>query len=112
MDSYLIIIFVSLLSVLLILSAVFSAAETAYSSLSKSKIQVKVDKGSKTAKLILKHYNTFGKTLATILICNNLVNIASSAIITLLLTKLLGATATTSIVSTAIMTPLIVISER
>lgn len=109
MDSYLIIIFVSLLSVLLILSAVFSAAETAYSSLSKSKIQVKVDKGSKTAKLILKHYNTFGKTLATILICNNLVNIASSAIITLLLTKLLGATATTSIVSTAIMTPLIVI---
>lgn len=110
MDSYLIIIFISLLALLLIFSALFSAAETAYSSLSKSKLQLKVDGGSKVAKLIQKHYNTFGKTLATILICNNLVNISSSAIIAVLFGQMFpGNEAMVTIVSTAVMTPLVVI---
>lgn len=98
-----------LLAILVSFSAFFSAAETAYSSVSKSKIESKVKSGKKSALLIKKHFHSFGWTLATILICNNLVNISSSALITFLFTKLMGATGAVTVISTFVMTPIIVI---
>lgn len=109
MSSGLTIGLIVLLAILIIFSAFFSAAETAYSSVSKSKIANEAKKGKRSALLISKHYNSFGWTLATILICNNLVNISASALITFLFTKLLGATGTVTIISTFVMTPIIVI---
>ena len=109
MSNGLIIGLIILLLVLIILSALFSAAETAYSSVSKSKIESNVKNGKKSAILIKKHHKSFGWTLATILICNNLVNISASALITFLFSKLLGASGTAAIISTFVMTPIIVI---
>jgi len=95
---------------LVFLSALFSAAETAYSSVSKVKINSEVIKKRRSAILIQKHYKSFGWTLATILIANNLVNIAASTIITYVLSShLSGSNATATIISTFVMTPIIVI---
>jgi len=95
---------------LVFLSALFSAAETAYSSVSKVKINSEVIKKCRSAILIQKHYKSFGWTLATILIANNLVNIAASTIITYVLSShLSGSNATATIISTFVMTPIIVI---
>ena len=109
MSNTVLIILIVLLVFLIVFSAFFSAAETAYSSVSKAKIEKEAKSGKKSAILIKKHFNKFGWTLATILICNNLVNISSSALITFLFTKLMGATGTVTIISTFIMTPIIVI---
>ena len=103
------IIFIVILCILILFSAFFSAAETAYSSVSQSKIDVDFKKGKKSAILIRKHYKSFGWTLSTILICNNLVNIGASTAMTYLFTKVIGATNSVAIIATAVMTPIIVI---
>jgi len=98
------------LAILIFLSALFSAAETAYSSVSKVKINSEVSKKKRTAILIQKHYKSFGWTLSTILIANNLVNIAASTIITYILSShISGNNAVATIISTFVMTPIIVI---
>lgn len=102
-------VLILLLVFLIIFSAFFSAAETAYSSVSRSLIESESKKGKKSALLIKKHYKTFGWTLATILIFNNLVNISSSALVTYLFTKAMGASGAATIVSTFVMTPIIVV---
>lgn len=98
-----------ILSILIFLSAFFSAAETAYSSVSKSKIEIEAKNKKRGAILIKKHYKSFGWTLSTILICNNLVNISASALITFLFTKLLGVSGKATIIATFVITPIIVI---
>ena len=63
----------------LILSAYFSATETAFSSANGTKLRTLAEKGSKKAKLaceLLEHYD---KLLSTILIGNNIVNILMAA---------------------------------
>jgi len=98
------------LSILIFLSALFSAAETAYSSVSKVKINSEVSNKKRSAILIQKHYKSFGWTLSTILIANNLVNIAASTIITYILSShISGNDAVATIISTFVMTPIIVI---
>ncbi|MCK5807326.1 MAG: HlyC/CorC family transporter [Mycoplasmataceae bacterium] len=109
MSTPILITLISVLVVLIFFSAFFSAAETAYSSVSKSLIETEAKKGKRSALLIKKHYKSFGWTLATILIFNNLVNISSSALVTFLFTKAMGAGGTATIVSTFVMTPIIVI---
>lgn len=94
---------------LVIGSAIFSASETAYTSLSRAKLEQEIKDGSKSALLVRKHIQKFGQTLATILICNTLVNIASGSLITYLFTDLLGASSQVSLISTAIMTPILVV---
>ena len=79
----------------LIGSAFFSASEMAYSSCSALRLE-NLEEGSrpaKTARYILDH---FDDTLSTILIGNNLVNIASSSLASVLLMLLLGTKAGSS----------------
>lgn len=76
--------------VCVILSAYFSATETAFSSLNKTRLKVLVDQGNKRAKLALKLADNYDKLLSTILIGNNIVNIALSSIATVLLIHLIG----------------------
>lgn len=97
-----------LMFILVALSALFSAAETAYSTIKPVKIEQGIHDGKRSAKLIKKHYKSFGWTLATILISNNLVNVASSSVMTYLLASAVsGGTAT--IISTVVVTPILVI---
>ena len=74
----------------IILSAYFSATETAFSSLNKTRLKVLAEKGDRRAKLTYNLSENYDKLISTILIGNNIVNIAASAIATLLFVELLG----------------------
>lgn len=71
-------------------SAFFSATETAFSSLNKIRLKNYASSGNKRAKRALKIANNFDKAISTILIGNNVVNIASASLATVLFVSLLG----------------------
>lgn len=78
------------LIVLLILSAFFSSAETAFTTVSSIKIRSLIDEGNKKAILVDKINQNKSKMLSAILIGNNLVNIIASSLSTVLAQKLFG----------------------
>ena len=96
-----------ILGILLILSAFFSSAETAFTSLNRLKVKSKADEGSKRAKLVLKLIDNNAKFLSTILIGNNIVNIAASALTTTFAMDIWGNRAIS--IATGILTLLILI---
>lgn len=75
--------------ILTILSGFFSASETAYNSLNKIKLKNKAQEGSKSAKKALLLVDNYDKLISTILIGNNIVNIASATIATLFFTDIM-----------------------
>ncbi|MBR4305460.1 MAG: DUF21 domain-containing protein, partial [Ruminiclostridium sp.] len=70
-------------------SAFFSASETALTSANRIRLKSKAEEGSKGAKLALKLLDKYDKVITTILIGNNIVNIAASSIATVLFTTLI-----------------------
>ncbi|MBQ7014223.1 MAG: HlyC/CorC family transporter [Oscillospiraceae bacterium] len=74
----------------IVMSGYFSATETAFSSLNRVRIKNMSEKGNKKAQLVLKMSESFDKMLSTILIGNNIVNIACSSIATVLFISLLN----------------------
>lgn len=68
----------------IVMSAYFSATETAFSTLNKTRIKALADKGSKRAQKVLKIADDFDGMLSTILIGNNIVNILSASLATIL----------------------------
>lgn len=96
-----------LLVILIALSAFFSASENDYNTVNKIRLQNYVDAGSKKAKTALFIAENYDRTLTTILIGNNIVNIGASSIATLLFVKLFGPSG--AAISTAVMTILILI---
>ncbi len=92
--------------ILVVLSAFFSATETAFSSMNRIKIKNQADNGDKTAKLMLKLADQYDKLLSTILIGNNIVNIALSSIATLFFIGLFpvnGATISTVVITIVVL---------
>ncbi|MEG0805659.1 MAG: hemolysin family protein, partial [Lachnospiraceae bacterium] len=79
------------LLLLIMLSAFFSSAETALTTVNKIRLKTLSDEGSKQAKRVLQVTEDSGKMLSAILIGNNLVNISASAIATVLATDLWGS---------------------
>ena len=75
---------------LLVLSALFSSCETAFSSVNKIRLKNYAAKGDKIAEKALKIANKFEDALTAILIGNNIVNILSTSISTVLFTQILG----------------------
>ena len=89
-----------------ILSAYFSATETAFSSLNKTRLKVLAENGSARAQQALNLAEKYDMLISTILIGNNIVNIAASSIATLLFVKLLqnnGATVSTVVTTIVIL---------
>ncbi|VTU09151.1 magnesium and cobalt efflux protein [Actinobacillus indolicus] len=82
-------LFISL-AILLILSAFFSSSETGLMSLNRYRMRHLAEKGHKGAKLAEKLLSRTDVLLSLILICNNLVNIAASAIATMIGMQLSG----------------------
>ncbi len=74
----------------IVMSAYFSATETAFSSLSRIKIKNMADKGNQRAGLVLRLSENYDALLSTILIGNNIVNIASASLATVLFVRFLG----------------------
>lgn len=75
---------------LVIMSAYFSATETAFSSLSRSRIKMMMERGNRKAALVYKLSENYDKLLSTILVGNNIVNIAVSSIATVFFIDHLG----------------------
>lgn len=90
------------------MSAYFSATETAFSSLNRIRIKNMADKGNRRAALVLKLSEDYDRLLSTILIGNNIVNIACASLSTLLFVRLLGEDAGAS-VSTAVTTVIVLV---
>lgn len=88
---------------LLATSAYFSASETAYTASSRVRIKAMADGGDKRAKTANKLFQNFEKTFATILVGNNIVNIAMASFATILATQIEG-------LSVAVMTLIITVA--
>lgn len=79
-----------LIVILIALSAFFSASETAISSVNRIRLKGMAENGSKGAARALNILVKYDKALTTILIGNNIVNIATSSISTILCIQLVG----------------------
>ena len=92
---------------LLLLSAYFSATETAFSSLNTIRLKNMADGGNRRAALALRLADNYDQLLSTILIGNNIVNIASASLATVLFIRHLGDIGAT--VSTVVTTVVVLI---
>ena len=88
-DTLIVLSSVALLA-LIILSAFFSASETAYTSASKIRLKNLVNDGNKRAGKALHLLDNYEKLLTTILVGNNLVNILASSICTWMFAAFFG----------------------
>ncbi|UVD81756.1 hemolysin family protein [Mycoplasma iguanae] len=109
MEPWLVSLIIIILIILIICSALFSALETAYGSISLAKLEQELHKKSLTKKIIEKHYKHFGRTLSTILIGNNLINISASSILSAFLGVLISNETVVVLITMLVMTPIIVI---
>ena len=92
----------------IVMSAYFSATETAFSSLNRIKMKNMAEKGNRRAVLVLQLSESYDTLLSTILIGNNIVNIASASLATVLFVRLLGEESGPSI-STLVTTVVVLI---
>lgn len=99
---------VIILALLICASAFFSATETAYTSVNKIRIKNMAVEGNKKAEKTLKILDRFDALLSTLLIGNNIVNITSASIATVIFTNWLGGDKGVT-VSTIVMTLLVLV---
>ena len=92
----------------IIMSAYFSATETAFNSLNFTKIKIAAERGDKSAALIIRLLDDYNRLLTTILVGNNIVNIALSSMATVLFIGFLGGELGAT-VSTAVITVIVLI---
>ncbi len=95
------------IAALVFCSAFFSAAETAYTSLSRIRLKAKADSGSKRAALALDLVEQYDRLLTAILIGNNVINIVVTTLSTALFLHWMGAYGPT--VSTLVLTLVLLI---
>lgn len=96
-----------LMAVCLVLSAFFSATETAFSSLNRTRMKSMAEHGDKRAEATLALAERYDELLSTILVGNNVVNIALSSLGTLFFVAMMGTAGAG--VSTAVITVVVLI---
>ena len=92
-----------------VFSGYFSASETAFTTINRIRLKTLAEDGDAGAKLVLKVSENYDKMLTTILIGNNIVNIASASMATLIFAALLADQDLGASVSTAVMTIVVLI---
>lgn len=98
-------LYVAIIVILLLMSAYFSATETAFLAASKTRLKLLAEK-SKKARLALKLSDDYDRLISTILIGNNLVNIAIASLGTIIFVGLMGdigATVSTAVITIAVL---------
>lgn len=90
------------LLILVLCSAFFSSAETAYTCLNRVRLKNMANSGNKRAEKVLAMAEDYDRLISSILIGNNIVNILSTSLATALFVRLLGNSGVT--VSTVVMT--------
>ena len=98
-----------ILIILVAFSAFFSASETAFTSLNKIRLKMMADEGNRRAALAYSMTDNFDKMLSTVLIGNNIVNIAATSVATILFIDLLQSESLGSTISTVVMTVAVLI---
>ena len=91
----------------IVMSAYFSATETAFSTFNRIRVKNLAEKGNKKAVLVMKLADNYDTLISTILIGNNIVNILASSLTTLLFVEWLSSgslAAFASAISTAVLT--------
>lgn len=101
------IISIIMMGALVLFSAYFSATETAFSTLNKTRIKTLAEAGNKKAQLALSLTDNYDKLISTILIGNNIVNIALASLGTVLFVRFYGDIGAT--ISTAVITVVVLI---
>ena len=98
--------YLTIMVVCLILSSFFSATETAFSAMNTTKLKTLAEKGNKNATLVCKLDEQYSRLISTILIGNNIVNIAMASVGTVLFTLKfgdMGATLSTIVVTIVVL---------
>ncbi len=99
-------LYIAIMAALVFGSAYFSATETAFSSLNKTKIKTLAEKDDKRAILALKLEENYDKLISTILIGNNIVNIALASLGTVFFVYFyqdIGATISTVVITVVVL---------
>lgn len=96
-----------MLALLIAMSAYFSATEMAFSSANRIRIKNLAEGGNKRAALVMKMSRDFDKLLSTILVGNNIVNILSTSLATVLFVAFFGNLGVT--LSTVVMTVVVLV---
>ena len=99
--------YIPLVAILTALSGFFSSSETALTSVNQIRLRQRATEGDKKSMTVLKLLEKPQDVISSILIGNNIVNIASSAVATVFFTQLLGASG--PVVATVVMTILVLI---
>ncbi len=98
-----------IMAILVMMSAYFSATETAFSSLNKTRLKTMAEDGNKKAELALKLSENYDKLISTILIGNNIVNIGVASLGTIFFVNMLQDQTLGSSVSTVVITLVVLI---
>ena len=98
-----------LVLVCLLLSAYFSATETAFSTFNRIRLKTNAEKGDKKAALVLELADDYDRLISAILVGNNIVNILAASMATLLFQKWIQNQELAAAVSTAVLTVLVLI---
>ena len=98
------------LIILVMLSAFFSGTETAFTSFNKNRMKTLAQDGIKKAKAVLAIDERYEKFLSTMLVGNNIVNIAATTISTIVFTQFMGGKAELgATVATVVMTVVVLL---
>ena len=100
-------VYIAVLILLVAFSGFFSATETAFTTINRIRLKTMAAAGSKRAALVLRMAEDYDRLLSTILIGNNIVNIASASIATVVFVRFLGDKGVT--ISTVVMTGVVLI---
>lgn len=98
--------YLTIMVVCLVLSSFFSATETAFSAMNTTKLKTLAEKGNKNAALVCRLDEQYDKLISTVLIGNNIVNIAMASVGTVLFTMKygdMGATISTLVVTIVVL---------
>ncbi len=100
-------LYIPIVAILIALSGFFSSSETALTSVNQIRLRQRATEGDKKSMTVLKLLEKPQDVISSILIGNNIVNIASSAVATVFFTQLFGASG--PVVATVVMTILVLI---
>ena len=101
--------YIIIIAACIVMSGYFSGTETAFSSFNKTRMKTRAEKGNKRAKLVLKLSDNYGNLISTILIGNNIVNIAASSLGVLLFEELIADQNLATTVNTVVLTVAVLI---
>ena len=105
---------VAIVLICLLLSAYFSATETAFSTFNRIRLKTAAEKGDKKAQLVLDLAEDYDRLISTILIGNNIVNILAASMATLFFQRVvfsgdISKSELAATISTAVLTVLVLI---